>query len=125
VGQLLKDAKTFIEQVYIPDLLAVAPYYLDWGAIGGGLGVNAVINNVGDAAATNVQWTISADGTVFVGGSKSGSIASIPAGGTAKISSFLLGFGDIAIDVTATCDEGASAAKSANGKLLLFFVTGL
>ena len=38
VGQLLKDAKTFIDQVYIPDLLAVAPYYLDWGAIGGGLG---------------------------------------------------------------------------------------
>ncbi len=38
VGQLLKDAKTFVEQVYIPDLLAVAPYYLDWGAIGGGLG---------------------------------------------------------------------------------------
>ncbi len=38
VGQLLKDAKDFINQVYIPDLLAVAPYYLDWGAIGGGLG---------------------------------------------------------------------------------------
>ncbi|MCB0637578.1 MAG: nickel-dependent hydrogenase large subunit, partial [Lewinella sp.] len=38
VHQLLKDAKNFIEQVYIPDLLAVAPYYLDWGAIGGGLG---------------------------------------------------------------------------------------
>lgn len=38
VGKLLKDAKTFIEQVYIPDLLAIAPYYLDWGAIGGGLG---------------------------------------------------------------------------------------
>ena len=38
VEQLLKDAKEFIEQVYIPDLLAVAPYYLDWGAIGGGLG---------------------------------------------------------------------------------------
>ncbi|HRF42569.1 MAG TPA: nickel-dependent hydrogenase large subunit, partial [Saprospiraceae bacterium] len=27
-----------VEQVYIPDLLAVAPYYLDWGGIGGGLG---------------------------------------------------------------------------------------
>lgn len=38
VHQLLKDAKTFIEQVYIPDLLAIAPFYLDWGAIGGGLG---------------------------------------------------------------------------------------
>jgi hydrogenase large subunit len=38
VEQLLQDAKEFINQVYIPDLLAIAPYYLDWGAIGGGLG---------------------------------------------------------------------------------------
>ena len=38
VSQLLADAKEFVTQVYIPDLLAIAPYYLDWGAIGGGLG---------------------------------------------------------------------------------------
>lgn len=38
VGQLFKQAKDFVDQVYIPDLLAIAPYYLDWGAIGGGLG---------------------------------------------------------------------------------------
>ncbi|NOZ45259.1 MAG: nickel-dependent hydrogenase large subunit [Chlorobi bacterium] len=37
VGKLLEDAKTFIEQVYIPDLMAIAPYYLQWGGIGGGL----------------------------------------------------------------------------------------
>jgi len=37
VGTLLKEAKEFITQVYIPDLLAVAPYYLDWAGIGGGL----------------------------------------------------------------------------------------
>lgn len=37
VGRLLDEAKEFIEQVYIPDLLAVAPFYLDWGGIGGGL----------------------------------------------------------------------------------------
>jgi hydrogenase large subunit len=37
VAQLLKEATTFIEQVYIPDLMAIAPYYLDWGDIGGGL----------------------------------------------------------------------------------------
>jgi hydrogenase large subunit len=37
VGTLLDQAKTFIEQVYIPDLLAVASFYKDWGAIGGGL----------------------------------------------------------------------------------------
>jgi hydrogenase large subunit len=38
VGQRLKEAKAFVEQVYIPDLLAIASYYKDWGAIGGGLG---------------------------------------------------------------------------------------
>jgi len=37
VGTLLKNAKDFVNQVYIPDLLAVAPYYLDWAGIGGGL----------------------------------------------------------------------------------------
>jgi len=37
VGKLLEDAKTFIEQVYIPDLMAIASFYKDWGAIGGGL----------------------------------------------------------------------------------------
>jgi len=37
VGKLLKDAKDFVEQVYYPDLLAVAPYYLEWAGIGGGL----------------------------------------------------------------------------------------
>ena len=37
VSQLFKDAQTFVEQVYIPDLLAIASFYKDWGAIGGGL----------------------------------------------------------------------------------------
>lgn len=37
VGSLLKDAKVFVEQVYIPDVMAIAPYYFDWAAIGGGL----------------------------------------------------------------------------------------
>ncbi|MBP1678896.1 MAG: hydrogenase large subunit [Bacteroidetes bacterium] len=37
VGQLLNEAKEFIEMVYIPDLLAVAGFYKDWGGIGGGL----------------------------------------------------------------------------------------
>jgi len=37
VKQLLDDARTFIEQVYIPDLMAIASFYKDWGAIGGGL----------------------------------------------------------------------------------------
>jgi hydrogenase large subunit len=38
VGKLFEDAKTFVDQVYIPDLVAIAGFYKsDWGAIGGGL----------------------------------------------------------------------------------------
>ncbi|WKK65622.1 nickel-dependent hydrogenase large subunit [Lutimonas zeaxanthinifaciens] len=38
VGKLLKEGKDFIEQVYIPDLLAIASFYKDWGGIGKGVG---------------------------------------------------------------------------------------
>jgi len=37
VGQLFDQGREFIEKVYLPDLLAVASFYKDWGAIGGGL----------------------------------------------------------------------------------------
>ncbi len=38
IGKLLKKARKFVENVYIPDLLAVASFYKDWAAIGGGVG---------------------------------------------------------------------------------------
>jgi [NiFe] hydrogenase large subunit/hydrogenase large subunit len=38
IRKLLRKARAFVEQVYIPDLLAVAAAYLDWGSIGGGVG---------------------------------------------------------------------------------------
>ncbi len=38
VEKLLKEGKEFIDQVYIPDLLAIASFYKDWGAIGEGFG---------------------------------------------------------------------------------------
>ncbi len=37
VGKLIRDATAFVEQVYIPDLMAVAGFYKDWAAVGGGL----------------------------------------------------------------------------------------
>ncbi|TFH39492.1 MAG: nickel-dependent hydrogenase large subunit [Bacteroidia bacterium] len=38
VRRLLEEAKTFIDQVYIPDLVAIAGFYKsDWASIGGGL----------------------------------------------------------------------------------------
>jgi hydrogenase large subunit len=38
VGKLMEEGKRFVEQVYIPDLLAIASFYKDWGAIGKGFG---------------------------------------------------------------------------------------
>lgn len=38
VGRLMEQGKQFVEQVYIPDLLAIASFYKDWGAIGKGFG---------------------------------------------------------------------------------------
>jgi hydrogenase large subunit len=37
VGQLIGEAIEFVEQVYIPDLMAVASFYKDWFRYGGGL----------------------------------------------------------------------------------------
>ncbi|MCU0623433.1 MAG: nickel-dependent hydrogenase large subunit [Gemmatimonadaceae bacterium] len=37
VNDMIKNALTFVEQVYWPDLLAIASFYKDWGAIGGGV----------------------------------------------------------------------------------------
>ncbi len=37
IGRLIDDAIEFVEQVYIPDLLAIASFYPEWFKIGGGL----------------------------------------------------------------------------------------
>jgi [NiFe] hydrogenase large subunit/hydrogenase large subunit len=38
MGELAKKALHFVEKVYIPDVLAVAPFYLDWAGHGEGVG---------------------------------------------------------------------------------------
>ncbi|HSL69562.1 MAG TPA: nickel-dependent hydrogenase large subunit, partial [Longimicrobiales bacterium] len=38
VQQLIAKAQRFVEQVYWPDLVAIAGFYKDWAAIGGGVG---------------------------------------------------------------------------------------
>lgn len=119
------DSRNADWDIYYQPLATGPTPRLSIGNIGGGLGVSATIENIGDADATNVQWTIAADGTVFVGGEKTGNIPTLAPGDTASISSFLLGFGDVSISIDAVSDEGASASASATGNLLLFFLTGL
>lgn len=38
ISRLLEKSKNFVEKVYIPDLLAIASFYKEWAAIGGGVG---------------------------------------------------------------------------------------
>lgn len=38
ISGLAKKAQEFVDQVYIPDVLAVAPFYLDWAGHGAGVG---------------------------------------------------------------------------------------
>lgn len=44
VGSIIKKCKTFVEQVYVPDLMAIASFYKDWGAIGGGLSSTSLLS---------------------------------------------------------------------------------
>jgi Ni,Fe-hydrogenase I large subunit len=38
IHDMIRRAQRFVNQVYWPDLVAIAGYYKDWGAIGGGVG---------------------------------------------------------------------------------------
>ena len=53
IRKLLKQAREFVEQVYIPDVLAVAPFYLDWAGIGGGVGNYMSYGDFPDASGKN------------------------------------------------------------------------
>src|ERR1039457_2342282 len=46
VKGLIQDAQQVVEGMYIPDLLAVASFYTDWAAIGGGLGNYMVYGDI-------------------------------------------------------------------------------
>jgi len=44
VGSIVDQTVEFIDQVYVPDLLAIASFYKDWGAIGGGISGQNVLS---------------------------------------------------------------------------------
>jgi hypothetical protein len=69
--------------------------------ISGGMGIKASLSNVGNADADEVPWNIIIDGKLVLSGSETSGSISIPAGGSATISSgFILALGKITITVT-------------------------
>ena len=102
---------------------------LEIGAITGGNGITAVIKNVGNADATDVEYNIAIEGgLIIIPKTDSGDLGTIALGDseTVTFGPMGIGLGIITpmpkIKVTATCAEGSSAEKSAEARIILFFV---
>jgi hypothetical protein len=89
--------------------------------IKGGLGVSATIKNTGTVDLTNITWTITLDGKmIFLGKTKTNTIAALAAGEEVIVKDFVIGFGKTGIAV-----EAGNVAASASGTVLLFLVIGV
>jgi hypothetical protein len=89
--------------------------------IKGGFGVSATIKNTGTTDLTNIDWTITLDGKlIFVGKTKTNTIAALAAGEEVVVKDFVIGFGKTGIAV-----EAGSVTASASGTVLLFLVIGV
>jgi len=119
LGIAFVDNRNGNNDIYFAEAKGAAAPEIAIGAITGGIGVSAVIKNDGNAAATDVDWSITTEGTVFIGKEKSGTIATLNPGDEVTIKTgLMLGFG--AITVTVKAD---TATKSQDFKLLLIFVS--
>jgi hypothetical protein len=89
--------------------------------IKGGLGVSATIKNTGTTDLTDITWTITLDGKmIFLGKTKTNTIAALAAGEEVIVKDFVIGFGKTGIAV-----EAGNVAASASGTVLLFLVIGV
>jgi hypothetical protein len=117
----------YYDDISVWGMQAPAQPELEIGPITGGFGVKSTVKNTGLGDATNVKWNITLDGKlVFLGKSTTGTISSMtPAGEEIIKAGFILGFGKTNIVVTATCNEGKLAEKTASGFVLGPFILGV
>jgi PKD repeat protein len=108
-------------------ITVVAPSKIEIGNITTSfMKINAEILNTGAINVSLINWSITVDGLVFLGKTKSGVISSIPIGGTEIISDTpVFGLGNIIVTVKASIPGGDTYSKTARGVLLFFFIVGL
>jgi hypothetical protein len=103
--------------------LIIAKPKLEIDLIKGGLfRVSAIIKNIGEKDADDVNWSIKLEGGAFIGKKTEGSGLDIPANGSKVITSrLILGFGRTVILVNVSIPE-SSDEKERGGFVLFFFV---
>ena len=94
---------------------------------GGMLKINAEIFNKGTINVTAINWSIIVDGRfVLLGKTKSGTILSIPSGGSEIITDKpVFGFGKINITVQIEVPVGGPVTKTVTGFLFFFIIFGI
>lgn len=98
-------------------------------SINGGMGVTAIIKNIGDVDATEIDWSIDIDdGLIILTPKATGTISTIPADQSEEIDMFVLGFGlgiltpIPRITVSAECVEGSSAEENETAMIIVLYV---
>ena len=119
------DARNDPTEIYFDTILEPPKYpILEITEVKGGLCVKATIKNTGEAAATNVSWTITVTGGFLglINKNKSDVIPTIAVDATETVKTeIFFGLGKIVVEVTATCNEGSSDMENANGWQIIVF----
>ena len=108
-----------------PFIITIFKPKIEIGIVTGGLfKLNAVIKNIGETEANEINWDITFHGDkIFFGGYSSGKIKNLPAGQEVTIkSSFVLGFGETKILVNAEEPFGSRDYKWINGSLFAVYI---
>jgi len=86
-------------------------------SISGGIGIRAVITNIGEVGAEYFTWSVEVDGMVFLGEETSGAETLQPGESKTIIIKPIIGIGPITINMIAD-----TAKKTIYGNLFLFYV---
>ena len=117
-----KDNNSYSESNWSDPLIITVEYIIDIQNIKGGLfKINAVIKNNDDQEVNDLQWSITLNGSAFIGKKTSG-IINIPKNGEVIIKSrLILGFGPIEVTVKVEVPECLDTMKR-GGFVYIFYV---